>query len=362
MMKFCFQDPNIAQYNLHEEILLSSVGATDGAGVFAFVTSGGVKLLLMDDFFVEFIQSHTFNLVVGTDEITNAQTIETLCNYVQQYPNLRVKAFLNPLSNATFHPKYCWFKHSVGGQAIVGSGNLTQQGLRKNWEAFTVLDLSSSEFNTLESQWNHWFVQNLPHLKDINDPLISEKVALNNRLTKKTIPVNGAKTALVAKDEDFQAWTFDDTAQVLLAEIPRASNRWNQVNFDKNSFESYFGAKAGDNTMRIVFKGIKEDGLVQEAEIRQSVSVKSHNWRFELDLAKDKEYPDDGRPIGVFVKVAERNFLYMIKMPSDNNYDTILSFLPTSTGVRRFRITAGQLRKKCSKIPMLKYRKMAASL
>jgi hypothetical protein len=205
-------------------------------------------------------------------------------------------------------------------------------------------------------------VQNLPHLKDINDPLISEKVALNNRLTKKTIPVNGAKTALVAKDEDFQAWTFDDTAQVLLAEIPRASNRWNQVNFDKNSFESYFGAKAGDNTMRIVFKGIKEDGLVQEAEIRQSVSVKSHNWRFELDLAKDKEYPDDGRPIGVFVKVAERNFLYMIKMPSDNNYDTILSFLPTSTGVRRFRITAGQLRKKCSKIPMLKYRKMAASL
>ena len=354
-MKICFQDPFLAEYNLHEEILLASVGATEGAGVFAFVTSGGINLLLMDDFFVDFIQKRTFTLVIGTDEITNTDTIKTLCGYVARYNNLRVKAFLNPLSNATFHPKYCWFKHEDGGQAVIGSGNLTQQGLRKNWEAFSVLKMAAPEFSLLEAQWNRWFVKNLPHLKDIQDPSVTIKVAQNCRFVKKS---STAKTGASPKGggEDFQAWTFGDNADVLLAEIPKASSRWSQANFDKANFEGFFGARAGDNTMRVLFKGIDDQGTEHEAESRQSVSVKSRNWRFELNLAKEKPYPQNGRPIGVFVKVSERNFLYMVLMPDCRHHKSISALLPNNDyGVRRFRVKVCSLRKACPRLPLWKF-------
>jgi len=332
--------------------------ATEGAGVFAFVTSGGINLLLKDDFFVEFIKSGTFTLVIGTDEITNADTIETLCKYVAQYTNLRVKAFLNPLSTATFHPKYCWFKHEDGGYAVIGSGNLTQQGLRKNWEAFSVLKMARPEFSHLEAQWNRWFVKNLPHLKDISDPSVTQKVAQNgHRFRRKASAV---KTGASAKgvDEDYQAWTFGKDADVLLAEIPRASKRWNQVNFDKNSFEQFFGARAGDNTMRVLFKGIDDQGIEHDVESRQSVSVKSRNWRFELDLAKGKSYPQKGRPIGVFVKVSERNFLYMVLMPDCPYHKGVSELLPLphdDSRVRRHRVAVDSLRTACPKLPLWRF-------
>lgn len=353
-MKVCFQDPFLAEYNLHEEILLASIGATEGAGVFAFVTSGGVNLLLMDECFIDFIKKNIFTLVIGTDEITNTKTIETLRGYVEQYRNLRVKAFLNPLSNATFHPKYCWFKHGHGGQAVIGSGNLTQQGLRKNWEAFSVLELAAAEFNCLEAQWNRWFVKNLPHLKDITDPGVTTKVAQNCRVARRITSVLAESKS--GGCEDFQAWTFDERAEVLLAEIPKASNRWNQVNFDKESFEGFFGARAGDNTMRVLFKGVDDQGVEQEAESRLSVSVQSHNWRFELNLAKDKCYPENGRPIGIFVKVSERNFLYMLSMPDYRHHKSIVDLLPDNErGVRRCRKQVACVRKACPKLPLWKY-------
>lgn len=360
-MKVCFQDPFLAEYNLHEEILLASIGATEGAEVFAFVTSGGVNLLLMDECFIEFIQQNTFTLVIGTDEITNTETIKTLCGYAEQYRNLRVKAFLNPLSNATFHPKYCWFKHGHGGQAVIGSGNLTQQGLRKNWEAFSVLDMAATEFSRLEAQWNRWFVKNLPHLKDITDPSVTTKVAQNCRVPRRSANIQAATKRGVS--EDFQAWTYDEQAEVLLAEIPKASNRWNQVNFDKESFEGFFGARAGDNTMRVLFKGVDDKGVEQEVESRVSVSVQSRNWRFELNLAKDKRYPENGRPIGIFVKVSERNFLYMLSMPDYRHHASIAGLLPDNEqrGLRRCRKQVASVREACPKLPLWKYIKRPAA-
>jgi HKD family nuclease len=358
-MRICLQDPSTKNYSLHEELLLASIGATFGVAVFAFVSKGGVNLLLEDEIFLEFIIKSNFILIIGTDEITNTKTIEALNLLIENYPNLQVKAFLNNHGNSTFHPKYCWFKQANGGNIIIGSGNLTQQGLRRNWEAFSVLDLDNQQINAFEQQWNTWFVLNQKYLKSITDPEILEKVAENNRIFKKKkidkIPIDEQEEEIEAAidekydEEDFEAWYFDNSAEILIAEIPKASNRWNQVNFNRNTFINYFGATPGDNSLRVLFRGLTNDNKLAEVESRQSVSVKSHNWRFELNLAKGKPYPEIGRPTGIFVGISKRMFLYMLIMPTDKEYTPIIELLNTKSldPVRRLLFSCDEVKNQC---------------
>jgi hypothetical protein len=361
-MRFCFQDPQQKSYNLHEELLLASIGATSGAGAFAFVTVGGVNLLLRDTFFLEFISGSGFVLIVGTDEITDTRTIETLVELVSRYPNLKVKAFLNTRTNAIFHPKYCWFRHQTGGVAIVGSGNLTQGGLRRNWEAFSVLSLTSDQVSVLENQWNQWFLSNLTFMRDLADPAVLARVAQNERVVVRATPMpvtpdESPSTPTTDLDEEFESWIFSPDSQVLLAEIPRSGDRWEQANFDKASFVDFFGATPGDNNLRVIFKGIQEGGEPSEVEVRQTVSVSSHNYRFELSLAKGKSYPSQGRPLGIFVKCSERNFLYMLKMPGDSGYTEILGQLTTVAdgSVHRRVLAVSEVQSSYGSLEMWKY-------
>ena len=94
-----------------------------------------------------------------------------------------------------------------------------------------------------------------------------------------------------------------------------------------------------------------------DIEVRKSVSVKSHNWRFELDLAKGKEYPDTGRPIGLFINVSVRMFLYMIIMPDVEYYKEIKEILDNRSDddVRRLRVNVSDLLDLNTKLPILNY-------
>jgi len=66
---------------------------------------------------------------------------------------------------------------------------------------------------------------------------------------------------------------------------------------------------------------------LSDIENRQSVSVKSKNYRFELDAASGLDYPTNGRPIGVFIKVSTRIFMYHLFMPSDPMHFEILNWM-----------------------------------
>ena len=49
------------------------------------------------------------------------------------------------------------------------------------------------------------------------------------------------KTDILSEDEeDLEAWHYDKNDLVLIAEIPKASTRWNQANFDKENFINFF--------------------------------------------------------------------------------------------------------------------------
>jgi len=359
----------VNSYTLHEALLHSCGDSIRGGGVYAFVTSGGVKLLLEDDVFLNFFERSDFQLIIGTDAITNENALQRLGQLGDEYPKLDIKAFFHNVNNTTFHLKYCWFKKETGGVVVLGSGNLTEMGLRKNWEAFTVSEVSEDKIHEIESQWNDWVNHNEGHLKPISDPDVIQKAKNNKQILRKikhdilptidsieTLPETNSLSGDNVDDEDLEAWQYVETDKVLIAEIPRSGNRWKQANFDQNNFIDFFGATPGDNTLRILLKNVKHDGSLSNLEIRPSISVKSMNYRFELDAAASLNYPENGRPIGVFVRISNRMFLYVLSMPDNSEYDELLTYLnnldTSGDEIRRCRTNISELKTNCPNLPL----------
>lgn len=381
-MQFCIQDPSYKNSKyLHETLLTECVSGCNGAGMYAFATKDGIELFMEDENFKKFIQKGTFLLVVGMDDITNVRAIETLKELQNKYgKNLEIKAYIHNNCKSTFHPKLSWFKRREGGVLILGSGNLTQQGLRQNREAFTVTDCDEDAMNKVIMEWRQWLEHSKPFLFDISEDIVLERAKQNvlklkvvydmhktavgksdiatysmlaelfksqpkdkkfekeknekdaNKLRQSKAEKEKAKIDYVVEDEidvDLEYWFTDLKSEVLLAEIPKNGNRMSQVNFDKKSFEEFFGATCGENGVyRILFRNVKADGSLEKIEVRQSVSVESHNYRFELDAAKGVVYPEGAkRPIGVFAKVSDRDFLYEIVMPNNQVYQQVVSVM-----------------------------------
>ena len=92
---FCIQDPSYENSKyLHETLISECVGCTTGAGAYAFATKDGINLLLLDDNFKDFLETGTFTLVVGTDDITNEHSIVSLIELQKKYgSHLVVKAY-----------------------------------------------------------------------------------------------------------------------------------------------------------------------------------------------------------------------------------------------------------------------------
>jgi hypothetical protein len=222
---------------------------------------------------------------------------------------------------------------------MAGSGNLTARGLRGNWEAFILDELDEIAAEALESQWTRWVERNSENLRPLDDEKVFTRASLNIR---KLVP---RPIVRISEEENDQiliepAEDIPQSRAVLVAELPRASNRWNQANFDLNSFRNFFDAEPG-RTQRIVLQHVGTDGSLEELENRPSVSVRSRNFRFELEAASGLSYPSEGRPIAVFIKIALRTFRYRLLMPSDPQYRIVKNFLEansTSSNTRMQRV------------------------
>jgi len=369
-MNFYFQDPTIPySYSLHEALLQACLGAQSGGGAYAFVSQDGVKLLLEDEAFKSFVDIGTFKLVVGIDEITNENALKKLRTLRDMYSGLDIVAFLHDVEGSLFHPKFTWFRNNQGGILIVGSGNLTARGLRRNWEAFSITQVDKHKIKEIEKDWNGWLAHSADCLRSIDDECVLEKARINlrSRFKKKFKVKPESKIVKVIEkkwqdgevSEDIEAWDFTDTDVVLVAEIPKSGNRWNQANFDIHTFTDFFGAKPGDNSQRILLRNVEKNGFFSDIEIRPSVSVVSQNYRFELKAAADLDYPSSGRPIGIFIRVSTRMFLYVIAMPKDNFHQTVKQFLNQkwegrADRMKRIYTNVQQLRTNCANLPFWK--------
>lgn len=305
-----FQIAGSAGGTLLEHLLLESIGASRGGGIFAWANVNGVRSLLEDSTFDEFLLEGNFRLFVGTDSITDGPTVERLVTLSTSRPRLDVRAFVSP-TTSLFHPKMAWFEHDDYLSLIVGSGNLTMGGLRSNWEAFVTLRLVGSERREALGSIESFLTSVTDHILPIADPRVHQRASKNSgnerSLRRSASPATPAETATTAVDE------------VLIAEIPKAGDRWAQANFDLASYEGFFGAKAGTQR-RISLHHVDGYGNLGEVESRPSVEVASKNYRFELAAARGLPYPSAGSPIGIFLRLATGQFLYSLLLPGDAGY------------------------------------------
>jgi hypothetical protein len=348
-VKACLQDPQWPDSTyLLEEILVACEGASRGVGAFAFASAAGVNLLFDDPQFSLFLSSAPFELILGMDAITDTKALDAVRATVTAQPNLNARAFMGTAPGSLFHPKMCWFKHLSGSVCLAGSGNLTLGGLRGNCEFFSVVKFTQKQMRPFDLMWKSWLDFHASELLPLDHPDVWKKARENARLKRvvkkqqKEILVEGREGRIVvgpAPSED---------AKVLIAEIPRGGSRWNQANFDLETFRGYFGASPG-HTQRIVLTHVDSHGLMGPQEVRPSVAVKSHNYRFELDAASGRPYPSRGRPIALFVRVATRTFRYRLLMPGTQGYRDAREFLKThgsqqANRVRRLQTTVRALR------------------
>ncbi|MBV4427339.1 phospholipase D family protein [Clostridium tyrobutyricum] len=356
-MKLCLQDPQYIESKLlHEELLEKISVSQDGIGIYAFASADGIELLLFDKIFSTFISENKYKLIIGMDAITNVKSLNKLMEAKDLYgDNLQVYAFLHNTKNSTFHPKYSLFKYKDSGTLIIGSGNLTQNGLRRNREAFAVVDLNSNDLCTIQDEIERWLTANSQNLKQIDDVLVVQKAQENQRIRIEQRKISRQvniyegneidenieervveskntqnKIELYTRGEDTSCFIHNVTS-ILIAEIPKSGNRWKQANFDRNTFECYFGATCGVNGIyRIILRNVNHNGILGNIESRPGVSVSSRNYRFELEAASGLQYPTNGNPIAIFAKVATRTFIYELYMPNDSYYNNIMNILDTT--------------------------------
>lgn len=382
-MTLMIQDPAFSNsMKLGEALIDASKIGIEGAGAFAFVEENGINLFLEDPAFIAYLSKYKFQLIIGTDSITDPKAVKKLRDYCQKHKNLNVYAYIHDSRKYLFHPKICWFKTKNGGISIIGSGNLTERGLFHNIEMYSVNDLTNQELLDVESRWNDWIDESISsnYLFDIDDPIVDHAVNLsatrggkalvtrtNNstqlpkvltdlyshqpkitsiRKSKKVsankssqVPKKSSKIisqqvphALPVKINQIQnpVWQINDSDRILVAEVPKSGTRWKQVNFDKDSFQNFFGAVPNGmaGTYLILLKEVDNQGNLASTESRPSVSVASHNFRFEVNAATGLPYPNgDKRPLLIFTEVSTRSFLYELIMPGDSRYTEVAKFV-----------------------------------
>jgi HKD family nuclease len=365
-MTWHLQSPKAGGDKLINSITQNCGAASEGAGAFAFATSAGVKLLLAQKEVSDFLSAREFLLIVGLDAITDTAAIEQLARAAAKFEKLTVYAFKHTLGGAIFHPKAMWFKTETGGATITGSGNLTSGGLKTNWEAFCIEQVATEAIEGTKAGWLAWLEEHEGNLLPLDHPDVVARAAANKKI-KSTI-LKASKVPEGAPEEEAvvegAAGAIEEIeAQlalrpVLVAEVPKAKDRWKQINFDKKSFQEFFGVTLGKEKT-VKFYPVNNDGSFGNEEIRHAVAVASHNYRFEIGAAANLPYPEEGNPIVIFERLSDDEFSYLLLMPGDHNHQTIQDFLNNSygkTGNQKLRVTmtAGELALAWPDCPLLK--------
>jgi hypothetical protein len=329
--------------DLLESLLGVCERARRGGALFAWTNASGAKSLLWSKSFGKLIEHGEFDLIVGLDSITDEAAIKVLITAADRWEGLSVRAFMHD-QRVLFHPKMAWFHTDDGLTLIIGSGNLTMGGLQKNWEAFTVVNLADADADAAHAveEIEGWLVSNMALLRSIRDPRVLERAKENSGNERSLM--RAVQPSEVDADELPVALP---TSAVLIAQIPRSGDRWGQVNFDAENYEQFFGALRGTQRQILLYH-VRNDGTLDEVEVRPTVEVRSQNYRIELRAARGREYPEDGRPIGTFMRLGSGEFLYMLLLPTDLDYSTVSKFLQARwTGrddrMLRYRTTVTEL-------------------
>lgn len=303
--------------------------------------------------------------VVGSNEgATTKSDVENLVDLVG-CPRANAQVCIVSYSGGLFHPKVFHLTRTDGSQlAYVGSANLTPSGVGAgNIEAGILLDTNDGDpivvLDDIANRIDGWFSVPLPAasivktyadiqkcvvdgILGISKPPRPSATGAGNTSTGaskptltpliKNTPLVTSKPAQAAAAPSpspapaVPAPTPSVIAQdVLIAEIG-GGTRWKQANFPIAIMQNYFGVNpvAHDH---IDLHEVEANGTVLNVTNTQVVNVKSQNYRFELSTVTGIPDPTSGRPIGIFRKIASKEFRYRIFMPGSTDHPTLANYL-----------------------------------
>ena len=321
----CIQDPTHTETTyLYEAILAAALKASHWRGLYAFATHDGVDHLIKDNIVHDLInRGGEIDLVVGIDAVTNRATLERMQEFEHQHANFRTKVFWNE-HPGLFHPKISDFRLIGGGRVlIVGSGNLTLGGLMKNFEAYTIITATHGDGIDIGAV-EEFLERHGNGIKHIDEEVLEH--AARNIVR----PIDGARRRRVrirrlelasSAPGARAAAGFD---RILLAQVPAAGDRWSQVHFNAEVIAQYFRMHRLE-TERVCLTPVSADAKRDKAEIRRCVfSAANKNHKIEIGAAKNLTYPQDGRPLLIFRERVLRTYDYMLLMPGEDGYGSVL--------------------------------------
>ncbi len=327
-LSICMQDPTHTETTyLYEAILAAAQKATEWRGLYAFATLDGVDHLIEDQIVHNLMEDGgKVDLVVGIDAVTNRATLERMQELEVRHANFRPRVFWND-SGRLFHPKISDFALADGGRiVVVGSGNLTPGGLMGNFEAYTVIEADQGDevdIGALEE----FLARHVDGIRRIDEEAL-ERAAANIIRPLAGVRRGGARgrrRRTRTKPLSSVAGPRAGFDRILLAQVPAAGGRWAQVHFNAHVIQDYFRISRLD-TERVYLTCVYADGTRGGVEVRRCVfSGANKNRKIEVGAAKNHDYPNDGRPLLIFRERRLRTYDYMLLMPGEKGYGTVLA-------------------------------------
>lgn len=313
-------------------LLLDEVVAIAEAGdivwlraFFGFLTRSGLDALLAVQSVREILLQREVEFLVGIDSVTDRPGLERLMELASQNSHFRPRVIKNT-TGALVHPKLLTARYADGcAVAVVGSNNLTLNGLSGNVEAYTIARFEPDEELDI-ADWNAFIEHWDPLISEIDDTALEIAEGNTRRLGGIQAGTRTARTSadpsVVISDgqvrEAPRASGQDFDELLLVAQIPKAGDRWSQIHYSAKIVRDYFRANAGD---AIYFR---EFGSATVEETRVVFSDSNSNFRIELAAARVAgAYPNKGRPVVLFRREGDRSqrFRYMLLMPGDDGHD-----------------------------------------
>ena len=134
---------------------------------------------------------------------------------------------------------------------------------------------------------------------------------------------------------------------VLVAQVPKAGDRWKQVHFNVEVGKRFFRVGPGQD-LQVTLERVGSDGVVLHRTARPLVfAERNRNYKLEFDFGDVGTYPTEGPPILVALELDVRYFRYIPLLPGRAGYDEMeglnRSLESVGRGVRRVVTTLDEV-------------------
>lgn len=312
---------------------------------FGFLTGSGLDALLSHRDVESVLLSCEVAVLVGLDAVTDRPGLERLLEVAEQNPQFKPLVIQNT-AGVLIHPKMLVAEYDDGrAVAVVGSNNLTAKGLRRNVEGYTIARFEPGERLDL-SDWDA-FIQRWDGLiTEIDDAALqaaeqnmSTLRGLQTAARSSTQPHPHA-TLVVSDGHVHEASSVpgiqNDQEPLLVAQIPKARDRWSQVHYSTEVIQNYFQATEGTHVF------LREYSSSHVEKRRVILSPVNKNFKIELGAARMAgSYPPKGRPVVVLRRESSRyrQHRYVLLMPGDQGHTSMTTLAKEAFVGRRNQVS-----------------------